>query len=206
MRVSLSRRTVIDDTRTRPVESRLGMSCFWFEPSDENHPAVSASRQNAIAGLMDRRHHCGRDPDLGRKPTNHSCVLRRRDTDHGQCLIVERDRLSYKVRIRVEPALPETVADHSDWISSRHDIFICGKSASLLRGDAQDVEVVSRNCFAPDLLDLVRVTKLELLNAVGSEAAENVIVIAKVDVARIGSGLIRLFALADVELHELFRI
>src|ERR1044072_9369236 len=99
------------------------------------------------------------------------------------------------------------MADHSNRIPSRHHIFISGERASLLRGNTQDIEIVSRHCFAPDLLDLVRVAKLELPDAVGCESGEHVITIAKIDVARIGSrGVWMLFSRTDVKLDQLFRV
>src|ERR1044072_475573 len=99
------------------------------------------------------------------------------------------------------------MADHSNRIPSRHHIFISGERASLLRGNTQDIEIVSRHFFAPDLLDLVRVTKLELPDAVGCEPGEHVITIAKVEIAWIGRRRVwMLFAFADVELDQLLRV
>src|SRR6185437_16221469 len=127
--------------------------------------------------------------------------------DHSQRLIVERDRLSDEIRIRIEASLPETMTNDRNRIPARHGVFISRERATLLRSDAQDVEIVSRNGFAPDLLDLVRITKIELPDAVGGESTKNVVVIAKVDIARIRSGRVRLlFALADVKLDHFFRM
>ena len=83
------------------------------------------------------------------------------------------------------------MADHDDGISARRFVFFGDKGAALESGNAEHIEVVSRNDFAPDLFDFVGAAQFELANAVRGESGEDFVAFTKVDVTRIGSPCLR---------------
>src|SRR5262249_22853547 len=100
-------------------------SYFRFKTSNERQPTITATVNLAIAGPGEQRgRHHGGYPDIDAEAANHAGVLRRRDSNHSQWLLVERDRFADELRVRVESSLPEAVADDGHRVLARHKILV----------------------------------------------------------------------------------
>jgi hypothetical protein len=182
---------------------RLFDSRPWIQTTNEHQPAAATIRQDSASRGLEYRKHRRRHPELAREPTHDPRMLRRRNPDDREPLVVDRHCLAHETRISVESSLPQTVTDDDDRMSSRLAIFFAEKCPSVHGLHAEHVEVVARDHFPPDVFDGVRVAKRELPDGVGSQAGKDPIAVAELDVARVRRRLVRLLAVAGEELDEL---
>src|SRR5688572_32723020 len=91
------------------------------------------------------------------------------------------------------------MTEHDYRISVWRNVFFRHKRAALCSRHAEHVEVVSGNDFTPDLFDFVRTADFELADAVRGEPGEDLFAFTKVDVTRIGRGVIRVVGIRSEE-------
>ena len=93
--------------------------------------------------------YCERRPEVGHlRRVPGADELRRRDSDDGEGCAIYFQRFSRNLRIRVELALPERMAQKNDRIGARSLVFFSGKSPANLRADSQSREIIFRDELA----------------------------------------------------------
>src|SRR5258708_37775562 len=83
------------------------------------------------------------------------------DADDREVMLVEGDRSSENVWIGAEAPLPQSIADHNDWMRVGCPILFGKKRASDQRFYTENVKVIARNDSSPHALGLLAAAQIK---------------------------------------------
>src|SRR5260370_27352732 len=105
--------------------------------------------------------------------------------DDREVMLVQGDRSSENVWISTEAPLPQSIADHNDWMRVWCPVLFGKKRAPDQRFYAEDVKVVARNDSSPHTLWLLAAAQIKRQHLVSDQTGEDLILVAVVQVVDI---------------------
>src|SRR6266478_4368961 len=111
------------------------------------------------AGHVVLHHHRG--PHIEREARKGAGKILGSNSDDREVMLVQRDRSSQNVWIGTEAPLPQSIADHNDWMRVWCQILFGKERAPDLRFYAENVKVIARNDGSPDTLWLLAAAQIK---------------------------------------------
>src|SRR6266851_6045409 len=130
----------------------------------------------------------------------------RSDADDREVVLVEGDRSSQNVWIGAEAPLPQSIADHNDWMRVWCPILFGKKRAPDQRSYSKDVKVIPRNDSSPYTLWFLAAAQIKRQHLVGDQTGEDLILVAVVQVVDIGRRESGVVACCAPDLDKFFRL
>ena len=134
------------------------------------------------------RHHHG-NPHDRRNTEFNSVETRLADTDHGQRLAVQVDRVANDSRIRAESVLPEVMAKHGDGMSARIAIILGHDRAAQCRIHTEQLKVVARHQFRRRALGLALIAETGRKAKATEQSLERLVSVPELPIDGIGHRL-----------------
>src|SRR5258708_36665375 len=94
-------------------------------------------------------HHQHRSPHIECEARIGAAEILRSDTEDGEVMLFQGDRSSEDVWIGTEAPLPQSIADHNDWMRVWRPVLFGKKRAPDLRFNTKNVKVIARNDSSP---------------------------------------------------------
>src|SRR6266851_4103333 len=111
------------------------------------------------AGHVVLHHHRG--PHIECESRKGTAELFRSDADDREVMLVQGDRSSENAGIGPEAPLPQSIADHNDWMRVWRPILFGKKRSPDKRFYTQNVKVITRNDGSPHPLWLLTAAQIE---------------------------------------------
>src|SRR5216684_7418223 len=123
------------------------------------------------AGHVILHHH--RSPHIEGEACKRAAELFRSDADDGEVMLVESDCSPENIWIGSEAPLPQSIADHNDWMRVWCPIFFGKKRASHQRFYTKNVEVIARDDSSPHTLWLLTAAQIKRQHLVGHQTGKD---------------------------------
>src|SRR6266481_9934721 len=150
--------------------------------------------------------HHNRGPHIQCEARKGAGKILRSDADDREVVLVEGYRSSENVWIGTEAPLPQSIADHNDWMRVWCPILFGKKRAPDQRSYSKDVKVIPRNDSSPYTLWFLAAAQIKRQHLVGDQTGEDLILVAVVQVVDIGRREGGVVACCAPDLNQFFRL
>src|SRR5258708_35131704 len=156
------------------------------------------------AGHIVLHHH--RSPHSECEARVGAAEILRSDTDDGEVMLVQGDRSPEDVWIGTEAPLPQSIADHNDWMRVWRPVLFGKKRPPDQSFYTENVKVIARNDSSPHTLRLPAAAQIKRQHLVGDQTRESFVAVAVVQVSNVGRREPRGDAWGAADLDQFFRL